>query len=300
MASAFDFDSWSPAIRVESIPGTDPSFNGPDLDGCPFISKDGKSFYMASNRPNGEGGLDIWFASRKHADDPWGAPVNVGPPVNSPQNDFCPTLARNGHRLYFVSNRPNGCGGADIYVARLHGKQGFEEPRNLGCDVNSAADEASPFPLKEPGNGHVLYYSSTRPGGFAPDAPGALAGDSDLYVSERHHGSYGPSELVPGANTTAEDGQPNVRRDALELFFFSNRPGTLGMADIYAATREHATDAWSTPVNLGPSVNSANGAETRPSLSWNGTTLYFGSNRPGGEGSTDHYVTTRERLKNSK
>jgi hypothetical protein len=43
-------------------------------------------------------------------------------------------------------------------------------------------------------------------------------------------------------------------------------------------------------------VNSAAGAETRPSLSWDGTTLYFGSTRPGGEGSTDHYVTTRDRL----
>jgi Tol biopolymer transport system component len=44
-------------------------------------------------------------------------------------------------------------------------------------------------------------------------------------------------------------------------------------------------------------VNSGNGAETRPSLSWDGTTLYFGSNRAGGEGNTDHYVTTRVRLK---
>ena len=284
-------------IRVESIPGTDPSFNGSDLDGCPFISKDGKSFFMASNRPNGQGGLDIWVASRKHADDPWGAPVNVGPPVNSPQNDFCPTLAPDGHHFYFVSNRPGGCGGADIYATRLHGKIGFDEPANLGCEVNSAADEASPFPLREPGRGRVLYYSSTRPGGFAADAPGALVGDSDLYVSERHHGLYGPGELVPGANSAAEDGQPNVRHDAKELFFFSNRTGTLGMADIYAATRDHANDDWSTPVNLGANVNSTNGAETRPSLSWDGTTLYFGSNRPGGEGSTDHYVTTRERLK---
>jgi Tol biopolymer transport system component len=102
---------------------------------------------------------------------------------------------------------------------------------------------------------------------------------------------------VSGANSAAEDGQPNARRDALELFFFSNRPGTLGMADIYAATRAHAKDAWSTPVNLGPTVNSGDGAETRPSLSWDGTTLYFGSNRAGGEGNTDHYVTTRVRLK---
>lgn len=43
----------------------------------------------------------------------------------------------------------------------------------------------------------------------------------------------------------------------------------------------------------------ADGAETRPSLSWDGTILYFGSTRPGGEGMADHYVTTRERLTGS-
>jgi hypothetical protein len=55
------------------------------------------------------------------------------------------------------------------------------------------------------------------------------------------------------------------------------------------------SDPWSTPVNLGPSVNTA-ASETRPSLSWDGTALYFGSNRAGGDGDSDHYVTTRERI----
>jgi Tol biopolymer transport system component len=288
------FSDWSTATRVEAQPGTAESFNGPALDGCPFISRDGRTFYMASNRPGGLGGIDIWAARRDSPDDPWGAPENLGAPVNSPADDFCPTIARNGHTLFFVSSRGGGCGRADIYVTR-HRPDGWDDPRNLGCNVNSAADEASPFPLPEPGNGKVLYFSSVRPGGFAPDADGATAGDSDLYVSERHDGVYGTPELVPGANTAFEDGQPNVRRDGREIFFFSNRPGTLGMADIYAATRASAFDSWSQPFNLGPNVNSANGAETRPSLSWDGTTLYFGSNRPGGEGSTDHYVTTRSR-----
>jgi len=45
----------------------------------------------------------------------------------------------------------------------------------------------------------------------------------------------------------------------------------------------------------GASVNSAAGDETRPSLSWDATTLYFGSNRPGGEGASDIFVTTRQR-----
>ena len=99
---------------------------------------------------------------------------------------------------------------------------------------------------------------------------------------------------MPGANSAFVDGQPNVRRDGLELFFFSNRPGTIGMADIYSASRATTSDPWSEPVNLGPNVNSVD-AETRPSLSADGVNLYFGSTRPG-EGSTDIYVTSREKL----
>jgi hypothetical protein len=293
IAMPSDFSDWSPATRVEAQAGTDPAFNGPGLDGCPFISRNEKTLYMASNRPGGLGGLDIWVSRRPAPDAPWGAPENLGAPVNSAANDFCPTIDRNDHSFYFVSNRAGGCGGADIYMTR-HRTEGWDAPANLGCDVNSAADEASPFPLPEPGKGKVLYFSSVRSGGFAADPAGAAAGDSDLYMSERDGGAYAAPVLVPGANSAFEDGQPNVRRDGRELFFFSNRPGTLGMADIYAATRSARSDPWSTPVNLGPTVNSADGADTRPSLSWDGTTLYFGSTRAGGEGSSDHYVTTRE------
>ena len=100
---------------------------------------------------------------------------------------------------------------------------------------------------------------------------------------------------ISGLQGPADEAQPNVRRDGLEFFFFSTRPGTLGMADIYAATRAKTSGAWSAPVNLGSKVNSPS-AETRPSLSWDGTTLYFGSTRPGGEGMIDIYVTTRAKL----
>ena len=83
-------------------------------------------------------------------------------------------------------------------------------------------------------------------------------------------------------------------RDRLELFFFSNWPGSLGN-DIYSASRASTKDDWSTPVNLGPAVNgTAASSETQPSLSWDGTTLYVSSDRSGGEGNADHYVTTRE------
>jgi Tol biopolymer transport system component len=279
LASAGEFSSWTTAVRVESIPGTDPSFNGAALDGCPFVSRDGKRFYMASNRLGGLGGIDIWVASRDSVDEPWGAPENVGAPVNSAANDFCPTIARDGHLFYFVSNRAGGCGGDDIYTTRLR-PGGWDPVVNLGCDVNSAANEASPMPLPERATGPVLYFSSTR------------SGNSDLYESASHGGAFGAASAVAELNTGAQDGQPNLRRDGLEIFFFSSRAGN---NDIYSATRASVSEPWSTPVNLGPSVNSP-ASDTRPSLSWDGTTLYFGSTRAGGDGDSDHYVTTRERL----
>lgn len=298
------FSAWSPAVRLES-PGApaDPSFNTPSLDGCPFPAADGRTFFMASNRPGGLGGIDIWVSTRASESAPWGAPVNLGAPVNSASNDFCPTLDRDGIRFFFVSNRPTwgpasapipSCGGADIYVTRVRHNAPFDEPTNLGCapgGPNSAGEEASPSPL--PISGGVLFFSSTRAGGFSGEAHGAITGDQDVYVSRLIGAGYGPAELVPGINTGSEEGQPNVRHDGLEIVFFSNRPGTLGLLDIYSATRAQTSDGWSTPVNLGPNVNS-HAAESRPSFSWHATELFFGSTRPGGEGSSDIYMTTRQ------
>jgi len=277
-----DLGPWSPASRVEASPGTDPAFNGPTLDGCPFISPDSKTFYMASDRPGGLGGIDIWVSTRARADDPWGAPVNLGATINSSANDFYPTIARDGKTFYFVSNRPGFCGGDDIFSSRVR-PDGWEEPVNLGCDTagpNSGANEAGPFPLSEPHAGPVLYFSSTR------------SGSGDLYRSESHGGAFGEAARIEELSSSAVEGQPNLRRDGLEIFFFSDRLGTLGGNDLYAATRSSTSDPWSTPINLGPAVNGA-ASETRPSLSWDGTTLYFGSNRAGGDGGADHYVATR-------
>ena len=302
------FSSWTTAVNVQSIPGTHVDFNTTSNDGCPFSAPDGLTFYMASNRTltasdgsSGLGGLDIWVATRPSADAEWGEPVNVGAPVNSTADDFCPTMSRDGHTLYFVSRRSGGCGLGDVYAARRRSDGlGFEQPEMLPCDasdpydaVNSPFDEFSPFPHQEAGVGPSLYFSSFRPGGFAGEAAGATP-DSDIYRSASHGGVFGLAELIAGINTASDDGQPNVGNDGLELFFYSTRPGAAG-ADIYVSSRDVPNAPWSAPANLGSAVNSVS-SETRPSLSWDGTTLYFGSNRTGTEGSGDIYVSTRRRL----
>ena len=294
-----EFSAWSAPALIESNPAG--PFNTSFQDGCPFIAPDGKTFYIASNRPGGVGGLDIWVSRRATVDDPWGEPTNVGAPVNSAVDDFCPTISRDAKVLYFVSRR-TGCGpgDSDVYVARLR-PEGFEAPQMLPCDesvpyeaVNSPFDEFSPFPQLDPGRGPVLYFSSFRPGGFAVEPAGGTP-DSDLYRSTSHGGVFGLAELIPAVNTAVDDGQPNVGSDGRELFFYSTRAGGQGAADLYVSTRTHPLDAWSAPANLGAIVNGT-AAETRPSLSWDGLSLYFGSTRAGGEGSADIYVATRQRL----
>jgi Tol biopolymer transport system component len=212
---------------------------------------------MASNRPGGLGGIDIWVAERASPKEPFGAPANLGAPINSPDNDFCPSPLRDGKRFMFVSNRPGGCGGADIYLTRYDLEDGWQVPVNLGCEVNSSADEAGPvLVFAEPGP-PTLYFSSARVGGLS---------GTNLYQSWMVGAwSFGPAELVPGVNSDADDMQPYVRRGGRELVFASNRSGGQGGFDIWSASRDSINDPWSTPANLGPNVNSAQ----RPGLALN-------------------------------
>lgn len=301
VANAGHYLPWGDPINAEQPSGTSAELNTPYLDGCPIQSPNGLRLYMASTRPGGVGGIDIWVAERESTTATWGAPVNVGEPVNSTADDFCPTPVPGG--LFFVSTRVGDCGGADIYFTRRNGDGGWLAPENLGCEVNSAAGEASPSYVTA-GKRHRLFFSSNRPGGFDSDPEGTTP-DSDIYVSlKRADGSFAPAKLVPGLNTGVEDARPNVRTDGREIVFDSNREGTLGGFDIYSATRRTISVAWRTPVNLGAPLNTASN-ETRASLSRDGLTMYFGSNRAGSEPdpntgapSNDIYFTTRERCHN--
>jgi hypothetical protein len=128
------FSDWSTAQKIDEIDGNSTELNTPFLDGCPIQSPDGLSLYMASNRPGGVGMLDIWVAHRASRHDPWGAPDNLGEPVNSAADDFCPTPIR-GDGLFFVSREAlaGSCGLGDIYFTRFTRTDGWAEPQHLAC-----------------------------------------------------------------------------------------------------------------------------------------------------------------------
>ncbi len=287
-AGAMHFSPWGTAQKIDEIPGWHPDLNTAFVDGCPIQSPDGLSLYMASNRPGGLGGLDIWVARRDTKDGSFGAPENLGEPVNSTADDFCPTPVR-GNGLFFVSREPlpGSCGLGDIYFARQNPAHGWGEPANLGCapsGPNTALDEMGPSYFEADGQAH-LYFSSS-----SSAVPG------DIFVSERlADGTYGPASAVSELNSSGNDIQPNVRKDGLEVVLSSNfaYPGAKGGQDIYAATRSDVSDPWSAPTNLGDGVNTAAG-ESRPSFTWNAQSLFFGR-APGPEGMSDIYLSTRDK-----
>jgi WD40-like Beta Propeller Repeat len=288
-AAGQPFSDWTSAQKLDEIGGNSAEVNTPFLDGCPIQSPDGLRLYIASNRPRFEGDtrtdLDIWVARRGSVDAPWGAPVNLGAPINSSADDFCPTPVR-GRGLFFVSRKVTGtsCGLGDIYFTRFIRKRGWREPAQLACapeGPNSALDEQGPSYV-ETAAGAFLYFSS-----------GSAVVPGDVYASPRLTGmTFGPARAVAELNSSGNDIQPNVRKDGLEVFFSSNRTGTLGGQDIWSATRASFDAPWSAPVNLGGAINTG-AAETRPSLSWDARGLLFGR-APGPEGMSDIYFSTRE------
>jgi WD40-like Beta Propeller Repeat len=281
-AAATGSGPWDHSQKIDDVGGNSTELNTPSLDGCPILSPDGRSLYMASNRPGGHGGLDIWVAHRSDTDQPFGDPENLPAPINSSANDFCPTPLR-GNRLLFVSNRDpeHSCGMGDIYEASDNPKHGWSSPRHLACapdGPNSELDEQGPS-LVEIDGGTQLFFSRSVTG----SVPG------DIFVSR----DFGPAVEVTELNTADNELQPNVRKDGREVVFSSNHayPNAQGGQDIYVSTRASTDEPWSEPVNLGEAVNESTN-ETRPSLSWDGHTLLFGR-APGPEGMSDIYISTR-------
>jgi hypothetical protein len=273
-----EYSDWSPPVNLG------PPINTPGTEVGPYISRNGLSLYHLRN-------FDVFVSQRVTVDAPWGARQSLGAAINTTFNEASPSLTPDEHLLLFASARPGGFGGFDLYVSRRHNRRddlGWQLPLNLGDGVNTEASELQAQLFEDDETGVItVYFTSNRPGG--------LGGD-DIYASIlQPDETFGPAVLVAELSTPSNDSSPFIRRDGLEMFLTSDRPGTLGGLDLWASTRATTTDPWSAPINLGPVVNSAE-MDAGSALSFQGTELYFSSNRPGGFGSRDIYQTTRSKL----
>ena len=143
----------------EGIDWSRPVNMGPDInsnswDSQPSLSADGRRIYFVSERPGGEGKRDIWMSERNE-NGQWVTAVNLGPMINTREDDVSPFIHVNGQTLFFASKGRLGMGGYDLYSSEFIDGS-WTEPRNLGYPVNTPEDQVSLFVAS---NGEAAYYS---------------------------------------------------------------------------------------------------------------------------------------------
>lgn len=251
----------SPPVKVPNINNGNGNLGG-------SISSDGLELYFASERG---GNFDLYVSARPSVQSEWSAPVRLGPPVNSSYWEHVPSISPDGLSLYFSSDRPGGSGGLDIWVStRSTPGEPWGQPVNLGPTINSPVWDPT---ARVSADGLKLLFHSERAGGL---------GREDVWMATRtsKEDPWGtPVNLGAPVNSSYNDGEAVLSADGLALFFNSDRAGGSGNYDLWVTTRRKTSDPWGPPVNLGPSVNSPN-VDWCGSLSADGSTLYFCSDRP--------------------
>lgn len=106
-----DGETRGPAVLVSEL--NDPAAN----DQFPTVRTDGREIIFWSQRSGSAGGVDLWVSTRRSVHDPWSAPMNLGPPVNTDFIDATPSLSFDGRALMICSNRPGSLGGTDIWMS---------------------------------------------------------------------------------------------------------------------------------------------------------------------------------------
>jgi hypothetical protein len=269
---------WSSDFRFGLAQNVGPLINTQAYEYCPGISADSLHMYFLKVD---EEGSSFWGTTRKSKDDPWGVPLKLK--WEHPTKPVPSWDTADGLECYFSGIRPEGLGNMDIWVMKREAIDDDWGPsENLGPTVNSTADESGEAISAD---GLELYFSGrrdayTRPGGY---------GRADLWTTKRKTRDdpwKEPVNLGPTINSAAKDARTTLSANGLFLFFDSDRTGGYGRTDIWVIKRKTRHEPWSEPVNLGPSVNSP-ADESLAYLSSDGSTLYFGSDRPGGFGGHD-------------
>jgi Tol biopolymer transport system component len=187
-------------------------FAGKFSDLEPAFSADGKKLYFASNRPT-QGttpkDFDIWVVSRENGQ--WGEAQNLGTPINTPEDEFYPAIARNGN-LYYTAAYKTAVGKEDIFVSKL--EQGkYSQPVPLDTAVNSKTYEFNAF--VSPDEDFIIFTSYGRKDD---------KGRGDLYMSIKDAtGKWLPAQNLSMLNSNRIDYCPFVSPDKKILFFTSER-----------------------------------------------------------------------------
>lgn len=217
----------------------------------------------------------------------WGTAENIGAPIDLAASDEGgASFTKDGRTLFFISNRAGGVGRYDIWISHWNDATlAWDPPVNPGPTVNSPVGEFTPAISRDE---HWLFFASNRPGSM---------GQRDLYAAYRQHtdddtGWEPAFNLGPAVNSSFDDFgvtyYPGDEGGQPQLFFSSTRGGNF---DIYMAEL-NPDGSFAQPVLITELATAAN--EFLPAIRHDGLELVFSSNRPGGAGGDDMWVSMRQ------
>jgi outer membrane protein OmpA-like peptidoglycan-associated protein/tetratricopeptide (TPR) repeat protein len=216
-------------------------------------------------------------------------PEDLGPSINTSDDEYWPTLTADEQMLIFTrqvkldpeGRRRPGNLREDFYVSTF--KEGrWIEASSIGPPLNSELNEGAPSVTAD---GRMIFFTAcNRPDGL---------GSCDIYTARREGNRWGePLNIGSPVNTAAWEAQPSISPDGKTLYFASNRRGGLGKMDIWYS-RQDRDGKWGEPVNLGERINTGSN-EMSPFIHVDNQTLYFSSDGHTGMGGYDLFVTRRD------
>jgi outer membrane protein OmpA-like peptidoglycan-associated protein len=215
-------------------------------------------------------------------------PENLGDSVNSPYNEYWPSVSLDEQLLMFTvmlpvegELHPSGPSVQEDFFYSLRTGGGWSMRKNAGPPLNTPDNEGAQAMTAD---GNLLYFTAcNRKDG---------KGNCDIYVAVKSGGKWTrPLNLGSPVNSRFSEKHPTISADGRVLMFASDRPGGKGSYDIWMSTR--AGDGWSSPVNLGDSVNTS-GVEQSPFLHPDQRSLYFSSTGWRGMGQGDLFLSRRD------
>lgn len=215
-------------------------------------------------------------------------PENLGEAINSVEDESAPVISFKGNVLYFWSlNRAGGAGFHDIYYSRLDTAGKWIAAQNIGQPVNDAG--ANIVLSIMPDGKQLLIYQDSPPGKDKKPKP------SDLAIVKKVGNLWSEPQFLKIENYKNTSGLPitaylGVDRKTLLLSLYNEADNA--QEDLYVCFWQPEKKQFSSPKSLGAAINTPY-EEITPFLAPDGVTLYFSSNRPGGAGHHDIYMTQR-------
>jgi outer membrane protein OmpA-like peptidoglycan-associated protein len=191
--------------------------------------------------------------------------------VNSTDNEGAQAISPDGSWLVFTACNRTGDGSqgsCDLYWSQEK-STGWTKPSPFSATINSSTWDSQPTISAD---GKSIIFSSRRPGG---------RGKEDLWITQRKaNGKWTPPEnLGPEINTGGLENTPFLHPDGQTLYFSSDSLPGMGLRDLFVVRRT-PDGTWGKPQNLGYPINTKTD-EVALTVSLDGKTAYFASNRPG-------------------